>query len=91
MPKAKPGELAALREEVFARDGGCVWPGDDHEGAAQLAHLHHRGMGGRTVVNTPELCITLCRFHHDIYDGRIVGATARSEWAGLFRYLAGVT
>jgi hypothetical protein len=27
MPKSSAVELAALRGEVFERDGGCVWPG----------------------------------------------------------------
>lgn len=89
MPRSSREELAALREEVFARDGRCVWPGCA-DGPLQLVHLHHRGMGGQTSVNIPEECVTMCRTHHDIYDGRIVGSYAREEWAALFRYLAGI-
>ena len=90
MPKSTPKELAALREEVFARDGQCIWP-NCTDGPLEMAHLHHRGMGGSTQHDNPHDCETLCRFHHSIYDGRIVGATARTEWAALFRSLAGIT
>ena len=92
MPKAKPGELAALREEVLTRDEDCVWPTCDRPWnmPLELAHLHHRGMGGSTEANTAANCVMMCQFHHSIYDGRIVGASARSEWASLFQHLAGI-
>jgi len=93
MPKSSFAELKALRRQVFERDGGCVWP-VYHEGSfdnpLELVHLRHRGMGGSVEANTPENCVCMCRFHHSVYDGRIVGVTARAEWARLFRTLAGL-
>ncbi|MFQ5518247.1 MAG: HNH endonuclease [Acidimicrobiia bacterium] len=71
MTRSSREEMAALREEVFARDGWhCVWPGCDYDQALELAHLEPKGMGGRTSVNRVDNLICLCRFHHDLIDGR---------------------
>lgn len=86
MPKQN---LSQLRADVLDRDQGCIWPAD-HDGPLELVHLRHRGMGGTTTHNNERDCVIMCRFHHAIYDGRTVGATARSEWAQLFRHLAGI-
>lgn len=56
----------------------------------QLAHLHHRGMGGSREANTPENCVTLCRFHHDIFDGRDGSANTKRELAVMLRTVAGI-
>lgn len=83
-------ELSALRTFVFERDGfRCVWPGctiplDD----LQLAHLTHRGMGGNPKANVPANCATLCRYHHDILDGRTVKGR-RFEVSELLRAYLG--
>ena len=86
-------DLSELRAEVESRDGRCVWPTcsqDRFMNPLELAHLHHRGMGGSRVVNIAENCVMMCRFHHSVFDGRIVGATARAEWGRLFAHLAGL-
>lgn len=95
MPKSSAAVLAALREEVFARDGGCVWPGCHFlnrplDEPIQLAHLTHRGMGGSVEANTPENCVTLCRFHHDIFDGRDGSSNTKRELAVMLRTVAGI-
>ena len=84
----------SLRSEVFARDGGCVWPGCDLDitglNPLQLAHLQHRGMGGSKTRNTPENCVTLCRQHHDMLDGRTALGTTRWELNQMLRHVAGL-
>lgn len=96
MPKSSTAELAALRDEVFARDGfACKWPGCEYEravykGPLQLAHIQHRGMGGSVIVNTPSHCVTLCRYHHDIFDGRDGSANVKRELALMLRTVAGI-
>jgi hypothetical protein len=65
--------MAALREEVFTRDGGCVWPGCTYspfEAPLQMAHLTHRGMGGSRERNTLSNTLALCEIHHSCLDGR---------------------
>lgn len=97
MPKSTTKDLEALREEVFARDGyRCIWPGCNPGYAytfthsLQLVHLEHRGMGGRKSVNVAENCITLCPFHHSIYDGRDGTSNTRREWAKVLAWVAGI-
>lgn len=91
MPKSTPAELRSLREEVFARDQGCVWPGCDARYAngkvygLQLAHLVHRGMGGSKYANRPDNCVTLCRMHHDIFDGRDGSSNTKRELAVMLK------
>lgn len=74
MPKSSTAELAALRDAAIARDRGCRWPGCDrtidYTNPLEMAHLSHRGMGGRTSVNTLDGVVMLCRVHHDCLDGR---------------------
>lgn len=90
--------MAALREEVFARDQGCRWPGCEYERKGfvnqwrpelQMAHLTHRGMGGSKERNTADNCITLCSIHHDCLDGRTGLGILRNELNTLFRALLG--
>lgn len=59
-----------LREQTRQRAGDrCEW---SHCGAygEQLAHLHHRGMGGSDQANEIGNVMWLCREHHDLLDGR---------------------
>ena len=98
MPRSSQTELADLREEVFIRDRWkCIWPGCETSGAMmprdhplQLAHLQHRGMGGSVERNTAENCVTLCRFHHDIFDGRDGSSNVKRELALMLRTVAGI-
>lgn len=82
-------DLTLLREEVFARDGGCVWPGCTYKVSGvnplQLAHLEHRGMGGSKSRNTAANCVMLCRWHHDCLDGRTGLGTLRFELNEMLR------
>lgn len=100
MVKSTAKEMAALREEVFERDGyRCMWPGcsaspgwNPEEGQfnkLEMAHLTHRGMGGSKERNTADNCITLCQIHHDCLDGRTGLGILRSELNSLFRALLG--
>ena len=83
--------MRELREQVFARDGyQCVWPGCNGRHDLQLAHLTHRGMGGNPKTNTADNTCCLCRFHHDILDGRTV-KSRRFEVAELLRAYLGET
>lgn len=95
MPKSSPAELSALREEVFARDGGCVWPGCDQyilpNNPLQLAHLTHRGMGGSIERNNPGNMIALCAVHHDCLDGRTGLGILRLELNRMLRSVVGIT
>lgn len=89
-PKSSRAELVDLRNQVFLRDGyTCKWPGCTYEltptNPLQLAHLKHRGMGGRTSVNTETDTLTLCRLHHDIFDGRSGVAKLRYELETMLR------
>ena len=81
--------LRALRDNVLERDGQCVWPGCDYEitgtNPLQLAHLVHRGMGGSQSRNTEDNCVTLCRIHHDILDGRQGIGKSRYELVTMLR------
>jgi hypothetical protein len=91
--KSTTAELAELREVCFLRDGfACRWPGCGQEwrrGYAdetlQMAHLKHRGMGGSKEANCLDNVITLCRFHHDIFDGRDGSANVKREVANMLR------
>lgn len=59
-----------LRAEAVERDGPmCVWPGCTftHE---HMAHIRGVGMGGGTHRDYLENVAMLCRYHHDLLDGR---------------------
>lgn len=91
MPKAKPGELAALRLQAFDRDQGCRWPSCDravdYANPLEMAHLHHRGMGGSVEVNTLDEVVMLCRIHHNCLDGRTGLGILRRELNEMLKYV----
>ena len=61
-------KLGDLREAVIDRAAGrCEWPTCTLSGA-QMAHLEHRGMGGRTSVNYLSNVAWLCHHHHLMLD-----------------------
>jgi hypothetical protein len=51
-----------------------------------MAHLEPKGMGGRKSVNRLDNVIILCRYHHDLFDGRTHEGLKR-ELAALLRTL----
>lgn len=49
----------------------CEWAGCGLRHDLQIAHIEARGMGGkRPNIDDPDNLSVLCRYHHDIYDGR---------------------
>ena len=64
--------LSPLREEALKRAGGrCEWAYCNDNKWLELAHIKGIGMGGnkRRKYDIDNVCI-LCKWHHDIYDGR---------------------
>jgi hypothetical protein len=82
--------LSALRADVLARDGKCVWPSCTYTEPLQLAHLTHRGMGGGESRNTEDNVVMLCRIHHDCLDGRTGLGTLRYELNEMLRRVAAI-
>jgi hypothetical protein len=76
-------ELAELREQAMLRDKGrCAWTGCGIRDRLEMAHLHHRGMGGSDEANRLENVAMLCAGpgtpdHHGILDGRTVAGRRR--------------
>ncbi len=91
MPKASRAEMAALREQALERDQRCRWPScdraTDYANPLEMAHLHHRGMGGSVEVNTLDEVVMLCRIHHNCLDGRTGLGTLRWELNEMLRYV----
>lgn len=59
-----------LRRVAWDRSYGlCQWPSCS-ERAEEMAHLHHRGMGGGPSRNTLGNVLMLCKPDHDMFDGR---------------------
>lgn len=61
------GELRADVVEISA--GICEWPGCK-DPMKDLAHIHGIGMGGRPSADVLPNVAGLCRYHHDLLDGR---------------------
>ena len=78
-----------LRAYVLERDGKCVWPGCVYEQSGvnplECAHLIHRQMGGGPTRNVPDNAVTLCKIHHDVFDGRKGPWGSRWELAMMLR------
>ena len=61
-----------LREHVFTRSRGmCDWS-LCNDRAEDLAHIRGLGRGGNPdgSRDTASNCASLCKFHHDLLDGR---------------------
>ena len=62
-----------LRVQVVERSGGrCEWAGCELPGL-HMAHISGSGMGGdpKGIRDTLHNTAFLCKFHHDLLDGRI--------------------
>jgi len=83
-------DVKALREQALERDGSCVWPGCVHpQHDLQLAHLTHRGLGGSEEANRLDNVAMLCRYHHDVLDGRTRNGRRRAVLDLLLAFLEG--
>ena len=59
-----------LRADLVEISGGvCEWPGCK-ERMKEMAHIHGIGMGGRRSADVLPNVAGLCRYHHDLLDGR---------------------
>lgn len=85
---------AEQRAAVLGRDGRCVWPGCVFRLSSinplECAHLKHRGMGGGASRNDPENAVMLCKFHHDVFDGRQGQAKTSTELSRMLATVVGL-
>lgn len=64
--------LSPIREEAMKRAGGrCEWAYCNDNKWLELAHIQGIGMGGskKRKYDINNVAI-LCKWHHDVYDGR---------------------
>lgn len=88
MVKSEREHVATLREACITRASGrCEWPTCDAYGD-HMAHLVSRGMGGSIAADTLSNVAWLCRYHHDILDGRQHTGLRREVVALFSEYLA---
>lgn len=85
-PSYRPADLRQIALEQTGHR--CTWPGMDHEGPLEMAHLEHRGMGGSAAANRPDKVTILCRYHHGVLDGRTVHGRRAAVVGLLTAYLA---
>lgn len=84
-PADRRVRLDLLRTHIRIRSNDrCEWPTCSAFGA-HMAHLEHRGMGGRTSADHPRNVAWLCVHHHDTLDGRTDLGTLRWELNELLR------
>jgi predicted restriction endonuclease len=62
-----------LRAEAMQRDGfRCAWPTCNIEASwLEMAHIWPTGMGGNPSRDRIENVWMLCKYHHDLFDGRV--------------------
>lgn len=57
-----------LRAEAMERDHGqCQWPNCGRGRLLEMAHIIPSGSGGKDHI---ENVVMLCKYHHDMHDGR---------------------
>jgi 5-methylcytosine-specific restriction endonuclease McrA len=87
----KRKSLSGLRNEANDRaQGMCEWPKCGSPYDLEMAHLIHRGMGGSPAANVLSNVAMLCRYHHDIFDGRSEQGRKKAVADLLRAYLDGV-
>ena len=84
------GGLSKIREQALQRARyACEWEDCGSKQWLELAHILDIGMGGRSADKKYDLdnvCI-LCKYHHDIYDGRDPKGSKRAYRELLIGYL----
>jgi len=83
-------ELQQLRELALDRANYCCeWPECYSKEWLELAHIVGIGMGGRNKKEKydPDNVVILCKFHHDIYDGRTISMAKKEYRTLLLSYL----
>ena len=69
MPRSSRKDVAELHARVFARAMGyCEYPTCDAP-AAQMCHIHSRGMGGSAEADTDGNNFAGCDAHANVSDG----------------------
>lgn len=72
--------LSEIRKEAMQRaKGRCEWAYCNDDKWLELAHIQGIGMGGnkKRKYDIDNVCI-LCKYHHDIYDGRRPNGSKRA-------------
>ena len=78
LPTERPARRRELRARLVARARGrCEWPACGDAGE-HMAHIDGIGMGGRASADRLSNVALLCRFHHDVLDGRTISGRARA-------------
>ena len=78
--------LSEIRKEAMQRaKGRCEWAYCNDDKWLELAHIQGIGMGGnkKRKYDIDNVCI-LCKYHHDIYDGRTI-SLAKKEYRALLK------
>lgn len=76
-----------LRTQAEERDGPmCVWPGCPFP-HVHMAHIRGVGMGGRPSADTLGGVAMMCRYHHDLLDGRTHSGLRREVGILLGAYI----
>lgn len=82
--------LQQIRELALDRaNHSCEWPKCYSKEWLELAHIIGIGMGGRNKKEKYDLenVVILCKFHHDIYDGRTISMAKKEYRTLLLSYL----
>jgi len=82
--------LSEIRELALKRANyACEWAYCTDKNWLELAHILGIGMGGRDKQSKYDLnnVAILCKYHHDIYDGRRNNGTKRAYRDLLMGYL----
>ena len=60
----------SLNDQMLTLQGpACLLP-DCTDPWVDKAHIEPSGMGGQPSLSNPENLVGLCRYHHDVFDGR---------------------
>lgn len=71
MVRSDPTAVALLRNQLIAEARGrCEWEPHCPRRATDMAHIFGKRMGGSAAEDTLDRVAFLCRWHHDVLDGR---------------------